>query len=1398
MYNKSVEFLPNYKVLELAQENYDHVYNLARFIIDSITIKAALLKLPNNCEINNARLDLSTSKIENLYFDHISSNTKENFIVVDFGICSESQKDNDDLQLIHPKFIVIVPLQDAFGVCEGILCIYDDEPKKLDNKQICALNSLADQTVSLIAFHRKWAKLEFEKTFVDNKKIALGNYLETNGTGLWKLNLSTGYLSWSANFLEILGYHIDELKIEILADWRDLVYHLDQEKFINKFKYWCDNNLLEEELECRMVRKSGDIIFLTIKISESKVNKKGRLIEIEGEVQDITTQKKVWEQIELINPKYTTVIQAGYNWLAIVDLHGTYTYVNKTLEMALGFSSDELIGQNIFSFIHNLDSGKVIYHFSKFVKNEPFVSKPFRFRHKNGSWKWIEILLINLNDDPMIQGIVVNARDITERVLLNQEIKTSEEKHRLLFNTSPYPKYILELHSLRIVDVNDAMVEFYRFSREELLDMSAKDLRPREEIDKFMKGLEEFQLQTGTFKSGIYTHKKKNGKLVRMEVVGQHLEIDEIKCVLVTCSDVTDREEYLNDLKLSEHKLKSATAIAKLGYWSIDSNDFSFFCSEEVYKIWERNPKTFNFSFESFIGTIHPDDRDLFAQEKNKAITQKKEFDFIYRILLPDNSIKWVKHLGRPTWQMDDKHIKFEGTVQDITQQQKEEHQLRLLESVVTNTTDVVLVTEAEPFDELGPRIIYVNEAFTKMTGYSAEEVMGKTPSILRGPKSDESELKRLRHHMRRGEPCEITTVNYKKNGEEFWVNFSINPVCNEKGYITHWISIERDVSDEKNQERQKNLLIDINVLFGHEKEMEPCLNNVLNYLVDFSEFALGEIWLVNSENSNLNLIADYSVKNDGNHVRNKAKLDQSTEIGHTLVNSVWEKQVVQILDQKDLKKIKDDYPIELEKVIGIPLIHNAKFLGVLVIGLDIKSNVQIFQSELFQQVANHLAAEIRRKLIEIELELIFNSAPDILCKAGNDGYFKKINAATTNLLGYSEDELLSNKILEFIHPEDREKTINQHLILNSGKHFNHFENRYVSKNGEIVWLSWTANLSKEEDVIYAVAKDITENKQLKSLLNDVTDLALIGGWELNFGQSMIYWSDMTKKIHEVGRDYSPSIESILGFYKNEETRNKMVSFIENATIKGESWDIELPILTAEGNEKWVRIIGKPEFVNGDCVRIFGSFQDINDLKTSQLQMEKANNEKNNILESIGDAFISVDNEWTVTYWNSIAENLLMVEKDHIIGKNMWKVLEKSIEPKDLLNHYKPIRSGKTVYFQDYFSTLNKWLEISAYPSENNLSLYIRDITENRQSQIAIEKQNAKLREIAWTQSHVVRAPLARLLGIVELFHENLVKENEKIELLDHVHSSAMELDTIIQDIAQKSQSVISTQKDVL
>lgn len=126
---------------------------------------------------------------------------------------------------------------------------------------------------------------------------------------------------------------------------------------------------------------------------------------------------------------------------------------------------------------------------------------------------------------------------------------------------------------------------------------------------------------------------------------------------------------------------------------------------------------------------------------------------------------------------------------------------LRLLESVVVNANDSILITEAEPVELPGPRILYVNPAFTRTTGYSMEEVLGKSPRLLQGPLTDPDVPAKIRAALKAWEPIEVELLNYRKDGTPFWVELSISPVCDDKGWYTHWVSVQRDMTGRKKLE---------------------------------------------------------------------------------------------------------------------------------------------------------------------------------------------------------------------------------------------------------------------------------------------------------------------------------------------------------------------------------------------------------------------------------------------------------------------------------------------------------------------------------------------------------------------------------------------------------------------
>ena len=117
------------------------------------------------------------------------------------------------------------------------------------------------------------------------------------------------------------------------------------------------------------------------------------------------------------------------------------------------------------------------------------------------------------------------------------------------------------------------------------------------------------------------------------------------------------------------------------------------------------------------------------------------------------------------------------------------------MEQALSQLNDVVLITEAEPFRLPGPRIVYVNDAFERMSGYTAAEVLGQTPRILQGPRTARAELDRLNAAFGRWESCRVAVTNYRKDGRPFDVEFDVVPVADDRGWFTHWVSMQRDTT---------------------------------------------------------------------------------------------------------------------------------------------------------------------------------------------------------------------------------------------------------------------------------------------------------------------------------------------------------------------------------------------------------------------------------------------------------------------------------------------------------------------------------------------------------------------------------------------------------------------------
>ena len=201
---------------------------------------------------------------------------------------------------------------------------------------------------------------------------------------------------------------------------------------------------------------------------------------------------------------------------------------------------------------------------------------------------------------------------------------------------------------------------------------------------------------------------------------------------------------------------------------------------------------------------IHPQDWESARQCQTNIFPAQDSCTSAYRIRKKDGSYIWFETTSKTVIDPDTGVAKeFVSVSRDITERKLSEERLRLLESAVTNANDVILITDADTINSPSPKIVYVNKAFTQMTGYLPEEVIGKTPRILQGPKTDRSQLNKIRDAVLRQEPVQAELVNYRKDGSDYWIEIYIVPIANEQGQFTHFVAIQRDITKRKQAEAE-------------------------------------------------------------------------------------------------------------------------------------------------------------------------------------------------------------------------------------------------------------------------------------------------------------------------------------------------------------------------------------------------------------------------------------------------------------------------------------------------------------------------------------------------------------------------------------------------------------------
>lgn len=1062
------------------------------------------------------------------------------------------------------------------------------------------------------------------------------------------------------------SYHADTRQ-QINTDELFHLFEINRERFVREkdsFLNYVDLPYREELRQCvRQALQTGEPFGMVYTITTPRGNRKiiqdhvyaekdagGRVVRVYGTAQDISDIRNTEQELRLSEEKYHRLFNASPLPKFIIKLRdNTIVDANEKALVHYGYTREEFIGMPA----EKLRPPEEVAHFHQAMSTwkqpgQSSLSGIFVHSRKDGTRMDIELHAQRITFGGE-ECVLVISHDVTRR----NRMDAIEKLERRVLERSMDPGIsITELFDEYLREINQIFprlsASILRVENGRLYNLSSPNL-PKV-YQQAIEGLE-IGPSHGSCGTAAFT-----GKTVIVSDIASHPYWTDYRdfalphnlraCwsqpmfnadgqVVATFAiyyaeshepgedelNFFSKSAYLVSLILSGFEKTRALALSNERYeyvlqatseaiWDFDVQNNEVFWGEGFSRLFGMKAGRRTHHFGEFVELIHPDDRAriktllerVFAGTES-VISQE------YRIRRPNGEYAYVFDRALILRNEEGRPRRVIGSIQDITDKKKREKQLELMERIIVSASDAVVVTEVTD-DSGGEAVIsYVNAAFAAMTGYTEAELLGQSPRMLQGPRTDQQALRRLGHAVKTNSTAEVTLVNYRKGGEEFWNNIRVYPVPDAEGKTSHWIAIERDVSEQQYRMQQVELFDRLSACFGASVSLRESLRLALTELVVAGEYGGGTVWLLSEDGKQMIPAAVYDHTGVMPDFFRKKLMTRIFREGEGLVGLVWEKKSVQIIHKlEDISfdpLFGDIQQLASTELLGMPLLHQKKLVGVIIFGSDQETPPRQSFIRMLEGVENFLGNEVVRKKLEHELSLIFNTVPDLLTVAGLDGYLKKINPAFSALLGYTEEELLQRPFTDFVHPDDRALVIQDLQDLQGIDKQFHYELRGITRAGKVVWLAWSATSFFEEGLIFGAAKDVTRQKELQAQLDHTYSLAKIGTWEEDMTTGLRRISPMTRQILEVEEDYDPTYANPVEHYRSD-MQAKVQAHIENAVQNGTPFDFEAAIITPNGTEKWVRSIGQAEMADGRCVRLYGNIQDITKNKAAELQLKNS------------------------------------------------------------------------------------------------------------------------------------------------------------------------------------------------
>ncbi|MFB6347418.1 MAG: PAS domain-containing protein [bacterium] len=904
--------------------------------------------------------------------------------------------------------------------------------------------------------------------------------------GHWSFTVPEREPTWSDETYYIFGLDPDETELTF-EDIMGYYHPEDRERCLELLRQSIENNE-KVTFEARITRPDGDIRHIDV-YGLPRTHENGTVREMFGVIQDITDQKQREEELERSREL----------------LHQTEKLANTG-----GWEVDVETGHQRWTdgtyYIHDLDpddfdptveNGIEFYH----PEDQPEIERAVRRCMEDGESFGVKLRLITAEDrlrwvnatgQPVYEnGKIVAVRgaiqDITKEQENQRKIKKQRNRFQSLFEESPMglweedwsgaKTYLenlelpssedLKTHLNNNLDLIKEIVDQIEIllPNQRVVDMlSARDkdhlkenLRQlltessyhavREELLDLWEGA-----TSHTSENTIETFNGDQKEIRRdLQLVSGHE--DDWSRVFVTYQDITDRKVAQQELRKNQRRLRQVTENIEDVFWLSDPDKNFIYVSPAFEDIWGIPAEDLYEDVGVFFEMIHPEDRDRVREAMfNDQATG--DYDEEYRIIRPDGEQRWIHDRAFPVADDDLDEPRIAGIAEDITERKEREQELALKNRVVEEAP--IGISILDPTWDDNP-IVYVNEAFSDLTGYKEDELIGKSHKFLDGEKSDAETTNELRQIIENGDCGSVEIENYRKDGTTFWNHVTLAPVRDDDGTITHYVRFNQDTSDRKATEQElRESQQRFNQLAENISEIFWMFNEDFSQLLFINSSQYEEIWGRNAET----LYEDPLDFLKGVHPEDQDKLRRAME---KTMEGMNQKIDIRVNSAEDFGRW-----VQIE---GVPVLNDAgdvtRITGTINEITERKNTEEALRQseERFRQLAENIT-EVFWITDVGKQEMIY------------------VSPAYESVWGRSVESLYDKpqSFLDAIHPEDRERVEAELPNQVSGEY--DVEYRVQQPDGEIRWVRDRAYPIENDDGevyrIAGIAEDITRTKELQ------------------------------------------------------------------------------------------------------------------------------------------------------------------------------------------------------------------------------------------------------------------------------------------------------------------------------